>query len=266
MRNVDSTENPTGAIIENKRNISVNEGTASTSMIEEADSRVEGAIETNYEYSREHDASFNENEKVLSTSAEELIKRSRQIPVLVERGIFDGLSTRARAVVYHHQENKILECMRSAFSERKKRIEDSAGRRGHHANENVSEGPQAPPSWKSRSAEEITAYARSLYERSFLSYTNRKLRTQICRRWGIGKLACLSRQHYLKRCVMACLVKNMAERLALDTSDESGHHSTQSHLCHPAKDEDEGSAWEMRFDDEYQAWYYYNRVTGASEW
>ena len=56
--------------------------------------------------------------KVLSTSAEELIKRSRQSS-LVERGIFDGLSTRARAVVYHHQENKILECMRSAFSERK---------------------------------------------------------------------------------------------------------------------------------------------------
>ena len=118
----------------------------------------------------------------LEVSAESLIKRSRRIPVLVERSIFDGLSTRARALVYHGQEEEILRRVRKLRTMRNEMREEEERQRKKRWR-----SLSAARSWNDRTEEEIVQVAIAVYKKPFM---NRKWRrVQICQRRGKGRLA-----------------------------------------------------------------------------
>jgi hypothetical protein len=191
--------------------------------------------------------------EVLEVSAQSLIERSRQIPVMVERSIFDGLSTRARALVYHGQEEPILRRLRVPRPMRKTKVRVDE------------EGKGRAPSWKDLSEAEITRFAIAVYKKPFM---NRKWhKEQICKRRGKGKLAEIYRDNYLKRVSLAALIKNMADPLQLDTSeDTSGNDENLRYFTQEQEEEEEQETWETLFDETHQAFYYHNRFTGESLW
>lgn len=195
----------------------------------------------------------------LEVSAESLIKRSKRIPVLLERSIFDGLSTRARALVYHGQEEEILRRVRKL---RTMRNEMREGEGKAEKEEEVEEPECAARSWNARTEEEIVQMAIAVYKKPFM---NRKWRrVQICQRRGKGRLAELYRDFFFKKIVLAALIKNMADPLKLDTSDDTDENSR--YFIQAQNDEEDEEEWETLFDETHQAFYYYNHTNGESRW
>jgi hypothetical protein len=100
---------------------------------------------------------------------------------------------------------------------------------------------------------------------------SRKQRLLLCRRLGKSRLASLHREHYLKRAGVACLIKAVGEGLALDSSGSGngggdGEYTHTPHQGEQQEEEKREGAWETLYDENYDAYYYHNTVTGETRW
>lgn len=207
---------------------------------------------------RSNSSSVNISE-VSASSMKELLRKSLEAPTLTPSA-FDGLATRARALMYHCNGRDIIDRVANvAMDNRTVRKRRSQRLSSPEVEEVVIRGP-----------DHYHNLALSVFTNKKQSQLSKKQRLNLVRRLGKGRLAEIHRAHFLKRACFAAIIMSFTDKLALESSDSQDMHeeSLVGILCaaegpQVTVQEEE---WETLYDAEHDAYYHYNSVTGDSQW